>query len=328
MGLESQGGNMTGKNAETSATATNNRIGLGIGLMVFSLCLFVSMDAIIKHLTLNGYSTFQILFFRNAIAFIPISILIMQQGGLSSLATKRPVAHLLRSCIGLTAMGAFFYSLNELAISDLVAISFATPLFMTALSVPLLKEKVGIRRWAAVIIGFAGVLIMVKPTGNVEIVSFIALGGTIFYALAMITVRNLSKSETSASIVFYFTLTGTVVSAALMPFFWETPDLSGVFLLVAVGLVGGTAQIVMTYAIKAAPIAVLAPFEYTALLWAAGFDVIIWNVFPMPNTLWGAAIVAVTGIYIVHRETRLNARARFPARFTRIRVSSVERDAS
>ncbi|NQV45659.1 MAG: DMT family transporter [Rhodospirillales bacterium] len=319
---------MSEETAVPSPGGTNDRIGLGIALMVGSLCLFVSMVALIKHLILSGYSTFQILFFRNAVAFIPIGLLVMQQGGIASLATKRPWGHLLRSLIGLIAMGGFFYSLNTLALSDLVAISFAAPLFMTALSVPLLKEKVGMRRWAAVIVGFIGVLIMVKPTGSIELASFIALGATLFYALALIAVRNLSKSETSAAIVFYFTLIGTVISAVLMLSHWETPDLRGLLLLVAVGLVGGTAQIVMTSAIKAAPIAILAPFEYTALLWASGFDIIIWNVFPAANTLWGALIVAATGLYIVHRETRLNTRARFPARFTRVRVSSVERDKS
>lgn len=316
---------MSEQNASSSDGA-QNRIGLGIALMVVSLCLFVSMDALIKHLSLGGYTTFQILFFRNAFAFIPIGLLVMQQGGISSLATKRPFGHLVRALIGLTAMGGFFYSLQELALSDLVAISFAAPLFMTALSVPLLKEKVGVRRWAAVIIGFMGVMVMVKPSANIEFASLIALGATVFYALAMIAVRNLSKSETSASIVFYFTVIGTVVSGILMATHWETPDMNGLLLLIAVGLVGGTAQIVMTSAIKAAPIAILAPFEYTALLWAAGFDIFIWNVFPAPNTLWGAMIVAATGLYIVHRETSLNVRARFPARFTRVRVSSVERD--
>jgi len=309
-----------------SPEGANNRIGLGITLMVLSLCLFVSMDALIKHLTLGGYTTFQILFFRNAVAFIPIGLLVMQQGGMASLATKRPLGHLVRSLVGLTAMGGFFYSLKVLAVSDLVAISFAAPLFMTALSVPLLKEKVGVRRWVAVIIGFVGVLVMVKPSANIEFASLIALGATVFYALAMIAVRNLSKTETSAAIVFYFTVVGTVVSGILMVTHWETPDTNGLLLLIAVGLIGGTAQIVMTAAIKSAPIAILAPFEYTALLWATGFDIAIWNVFPAPNTLWGAAIVAATGLYIVHRETRLNVRARFPARFSRIRVSSAERD--
>lgn len=306
----------------------DNRIGLGIGLMVASLCLFVSMDALIKHLTLSGYSTMQILFFRNALAFVPIGLLVIQQGGLSALATKRPMGHLVRSLIGLTAMAGFFYSLNTLALSDLVAISFAAPLFMTALSVPLLKEKVGVRRWLAVIVGFVGVLVMVKPSANVEFTSLIALGATVFYALAMITVRNLSKTESSAAIVFYFTVIGTIVSGGLMLSHWETPDLWGLMLLVGVGLIGGTAQIVMTSAIKQAPIAILAPFEYTALLWASGFDILIWNVFPAPNTLWGALIVSATGLYILHRETRLNVRARFPARFTRVRVSSAERDRS
>lgn len=302
------------------------KTGLGIGLLVLSIGMFVSMDAVIKHTGELGYSTIQIIFFRNAVAFVPITLLVLQQGGLSSLRTSNPAGHVIRSLVGLTAMGCFFYAVRELPLSDLIAITFAAPLFMTALSVPLLKEKVGARRWAAVVIGFVGVLVMVKPSGSFQTASLIAIGGTVFYALAMIAVRNLSKTESSSSIVFYFTVVGTIVSGGLLFGDWQQPDATGWKFLIAVGLIGGTAQIVMTWGIKYTPIAILAPFEYTALLWASGFDIMIWNVFPAPNTLWGALVVAATGLYILHRETRLNVRARFPARFTRTRVSSSERD--
>lgn len=309
-----------------SDAAIETRYGVGIGLMVLSVGVFVSMDAVVKHLALAGFPTLQILFFRSVFAFFPIMVLVMMQGGPRTLATRRPFGHLVRALIGMTAMGSFFYAYKELPLSDAVAISFAAPIFMTALSVPLLKEPVGIRRWTAVLIGFVGVVVMVRPTGDVQTASIIVLFGTAFYALAMITVRRLSATESSAAIVFYFTIAGTVLTGVLLPWNWVTPDATALLMLAGVGLLGGIAQILMTTAIKAAPIAVLAPFEYTALVWAAGFDIVFWGLFPAVNTLWGAGVVAATGLYIVHRETKLGVRKRFPARFSRIKVSVSERE--
>ncbi|MBT3558653.1 MAG: DMT family transporter [Rhodospirillales bacterium] len=304
---------------------STDRIGLGIALMVLSVAVFTCMDAIIKHVAQAGYTTPQILFFRNLFAFIPLSILIHRQGGLSSLATKKPMAHLIRSLIGLTAMGSFFYGYRTLPLSEAISISFAAPLFMTALSVPMLDEQVGIRRWLAVIVGFVGVLIMVRPSAHMEPATLVMLFGTVFFSLAMIVVRRLSATETSSSIIFYFTLMGVVLSGALMPWFWITPNFTDLMLLISIGIIGGIAQILVTSSIKAAPIAILAPFEYTALLWAVGFDIVIWQIFPSFYTYLGAGILVSTGLYILHRETRRGTRARFPARFSRIRVSMGER---
>ena len=304
---------------------STDRIGLGIALMVLSVAVFTCMDAIIKHVAQAGYTTPQILFFRNLFAFIPLSILIHRQGGLSSLATKKPMAHLIRSLIGLTAMGSFFYGYRTLPLSEAISISFAAPLFMTALSVPMLDEQVGIRRWLAVIVGFVGVLIMVRPPAHMEPATLVMLFGTVFFSLAMIVVRRLSATETSSSIIFYFTLMGVVLSGALMPWFWITPNFTDLMLLISIGIIGGIAQILVTSSIKAAPIAILAPFEYTALLWAVGFDIVIWQIFPSFYTYLGAGILVSTGLYILHRETRRGTRARFPARFSRIRVSMGER---
>lgn len=316
------------QSSQSGATIGNDRIRLGIGLMVLSVACFTGMDAVIKHVSQAGYSTPQILFFRNICAFIPITVLVFRQGGLSSLATQRPMGHLLRSLIGLTAMGSFFYGFRTLPLSDAISISFAAPLFMTALSVPMLAEKVGIRRWAAVLVGFLGVLIMVRPSANMETASLVMLFGTVFFALAMIYVRKLSATETSLSIVFYFTVTGAVLSGCLMPWFWTTPGIVDLMILVSIGIIGGVAQILVTNAIKVAPIAILAPFEYTALLWATGFDILIWEIFPSIYTFLGAGLLVTTGLYILHRETHHGSRAKFPARFSRIRVSMGERDQS
>ncbi|MBT7146901.1 MAG: hypothetical protein HN893_08335, partial [Rhodospirillales bacterium] len=111
----------------------------------------------------------------------------------------------------------------------------------------------------------------------------------------------------------------------LMPWFWITPNFTDLMLLISIGIIGGIAQILVTSSIKAAPIAILAPFEYTALLWAVGFDIVIWQIFPSFYTYLGAGILVSTGLYILHRETRRGTRARFPARFSRIRVSMGER---
>ncbi len=303
-----------------------DRIGLGIALMVLSVACFTGMDAVIKHVAQGGYSTPQILFFRNVCAFVPIAVLVYRQGGVSSLGTGKPMGHLIRSLIGLTAMGSFFYGFQKLPLSEAISISFAAPLFMTALSVPMLGEKVGMRRWIAVLVGFVGVLIMVRPSASMEPASLVMLFGTVFFALAMICVRKLSATETSSSIVFYFTVTGALLSGVLMPWFWTTPTFEDLMWLVSIGLIGGVAQIIVTSAIRVAPIAILAPFEYTALLWATGFDIVIWSIFPSLYTMLGAGILVATGLYILHRETYRGTRAKFPARFSRIRVSMIERN--
>lgn len=306
---------------------SGDRIGLGIALMLLGIGVFTSMDAVVKYLSLEGYPTIQILFFRSALAFVPVSLFIVANGGFRTLRTQRPFGHVLRAAVGLSAMGVIFWALHTLPISEVVAIMFAAPIFMTVLSIPLLGEKVGIRRWTAVVVGFIGVLVILRPDVGLDVTVLIVIGGTVLYALAMILVRRLSDTEPSATIVFFFTLAGTLMMAALVPFGWVEPSTPlDWLLLVSVGLIGGTAQLIMTYAIRFAPISVLAPFEYSAMLWAMGFDVVLFSVFPEVATLWGAGIIAATGLYIVHRETRLRARAGTSARLTRVRVVSAERN--
>jgi drug/metabolite transporter (DMT)-like permease len=172
--------------------------------------------------------------------------------------------------------------------------------------VPLLGEKVGIRRWSAVVIGFIGILVMTRPGAGVfEPAALFAIGGALFYALAMISVRRLSMTEPAAAIVFYFTLFATAVGALSLPFQWVTPDVQGFLMLAGIGLIGGFAQLAMTQAFRLSPVAVIAPFDYGALVFAVGFGYLIWDDVPDEFIIVGSLIVIASGLYILHRETRL-----------------------
>lgn len=275
----------------------------GMILMIGAVFLFTSMDALVKAAA-ETYPTGQIVFFRNFVAFLPLAIFVARAGGLSTLRTRRLGGHLLRGIVGLSAMVCFFLSYKLLPLGEAVALGMAGPLFITALSVPMLAEKVGIRRWSAVVIGFVGVLVMTRPgSGIFDPAALVPLVGAVFLAIAMIMVRRLSRSEHSATIVFYFTITATLVSAASLPWQWVTPDWTGIALLAAIGLIGGCAQFAMTQAFRLAPAALVAPLEYLSLVFAMGYGFAIWREVPDLWLLTGAAIVVVAGIYILHRET-------------------------
>lgn len=273
----------------------------GIGFMVLGTCLFAIMDAMVKWLSAE-YSIAQVVFFRSLFAFVPLSVLLLRTS--RPLHTTRPLAHLLRSLIGVTAMGCFFYAFSQLPLTEVTAISFSASLIMTALSVPLLGEKVGGRRWAAIAIGFAGVLLILRPTGApIGLGSAAALVATFLYACTIIAIRSLGRTEKSVTTVFYFTLTSTIAGGALLPWSWRTPTPTDALLFVGVGLLGGTAQMCMTQAARLAPVATIAPFDYLQMLFAVVIGYVVWGHVPAAATLSGAAIIIAAALYILHRET-------------------------
>ncbi|PWC44803.1 DMT family transporter [Azospirillum sp. TSO22-1] len=275
----------------------------GILMMLVAVFLFSILNVLVK-VTAEDYPLTQVTFFRNAFALLPVWATVMAQGGFGSIRTARPMGHLWRSCVGLTSMTLMFWSFHLLPLADAVALNFAAPLFLTALSVPLLSEQVGVHRWSAVAVGFVGVLIIVRPSPDMlNLGAIVALGAALAQSFAMIAIRQLSTSETANSIVFYFTLTTTLLSALTLPFAWRTPDLWGFALLVATGLVGGTAQLFMTRAYTLAPAAVIAPFNYASIVWAALFGWTLWYEVPDLHVVAGAAVVVASGCYILHRET-------------------------
>jgi drug/metabolite transporter (DMT)-like permease len=165
------------------------------------------------------------------------------------------------------------------------------------------------------LVGFVGVLIMVKPgSGVFGLLALIAIGATFCYALVLIFVRKLSRTETNAAIVFYYSLTSVVATGLLLPFFWVTPTFPDLLLLIAIGLIGGCAQLTMTAAFRAASVSIVAPFEYTAMFWAVIYGYLLWGDLPGWNIWVGAAVLVASGIYIVHRETNLGVRRAKAAR--------------
>ncbi len=279
-------------------------IGLGILGIVGAGFLFTTSHAMIKLIALE-YSVIQLVFFRSLFALIPLAPFLMKDGP-EALKTKRPGMHAFRTLSGLASMACFFYALSFLPLADITAINFTMPLFATALSVPLLGEKVGWRRWTAVIVGFTGILLMVRPGASIfDPANMIALLSAFLYALAVIAMRQLGKTERSTTTTLYFTVACTLVSGAMLPFVWRTPGLLDLIPLVMLGLLGGFGQLLMTLAYRSAPPAIVAPFDYVAMVWATAYGFLLWGDVPTAGVLAGAAIVIGSGLYIIHRETRV-----------------------
>ncbi len=279
-----------------------------VGILLFSL-----MDVLVK-LAAARYPIGQIVFCRNFFAFVPLAFFIGRAGGVGVLRTAHIAQHLVRAATGVGAMFLFFWAFALLPLADAVALGQAAPIFLCALSVPLLGERVGVRRWSAVAVGFIGVLAMTRPgAGIFEPAALAPIAGAALYALAMITIRRLGRAEPAATIVFYFTLFATLAGAATLPFGWRLPDAWGLAALIAIGLVGGCAQMALTQAFRLAPVSAVAPFEYGGLVFAVAFGYLIWGDFPDAFIWTGAATVVASGLYILHREAIL-ARSRRPER--------------
>jgi drug/metabolite transporter (DMT)-like permease len=220
------------------------------------------------------------------------------------LRTRRPIGHLTRSAIGLFGMTCGFSAVQHLPLTEATAFNFASPLFMTALSAMILHEPVGRHRWAAVLVGFVGVLIMVRPEpGHMNLVGVsLALGSAVGSAGAMVAIRQIAATEKGPTIVFYFTAAGALLGLVGSAFHWVTPDPLTFGLLAAGGLIGGVGQLLLTEAIRVAPVGVVAPFDYSQLIWAAVLGFAIWGELPHAATIAGALVVAASGVYILHRE--------------------------
>ena len=286
--------------------------GLGIALRIGAMALFAVMSALVKWCGGHGVPVFQMIFFRNAFAFVPLGLYIWRTTGPRVLITRRPLGHLARASVGLIGMSCSFTALQYLPLTAATAFSFAAPLFMTALSAPILKERVGPHRWGAVVVGFLGVLIMIRPDpGKMNLIgSGFALFGAVAAAGAMVTIREIGKTERGATIVFYFTLGGALMGLASLPFGWVMPSPQILGLLILMGLIGGVGQLLMTEALRVAPVGVVAPFDYIQLLWASLIGFGIWGEIPETLTLAGALVVAGSGGYILWRELRLARLAR------------------
>lgn len=296
----------------TETTGAPDRIGLGIASMLVAVVAMTVMDAAAKWLG-AGYPIAEVVFFVNLFALVPVLIAVRMGGGLAQLRVHWRLGHALRAAFGLGAQFTFFLGLRYLPLAEAIAIAFAAPLFVTALSVPVLGEKVGLRRWGAVLVGFAGVLVITRPGGDaLRLEALLILSAALFYALAMLMTRRLARSETTPAILFTSAILALLVSVSLLPFGWRTPRAEDLSIFVLMGLIGGAGRYFMAQAYRFAPAAVVAPFDYSALIWGTLIGWLIWRELPDATVWLGTAILVASGLYIIHRETRVRPWTRRP----------------
>ena len=293
-----------------STPVAADRIGLGIGTILAAVFLDSIVDATAKWLG-HTYAPVQIVFLGHLFALIPIAVLVWRSGGLSALRTRRPFAHALRASLSFASMLLFYMGLRGLPLAEAIAVSFTTPLFITALSHPLLGEAVGVRRWSAVVIGFLGALIMVRPgTEAFRPDALLVLTSAFMFALATLLTRRLTRTETNVALVTHTTLIAGLASLPFAVLAWQAPSGGDVGLFALLGIAGGSAAYLLVVAYRNAPAAVIAPFDYSSLIWASAFGWMLWRESPEPAVWIGAAIVAAAGFYITRREMALGPSAR------------------
>ena len=271
--------------------------------MLMSIFLFSLMDASVKWLGAT-YPTTQIMFFRCAVAMVPIALIVIMRGGPRVLRTRQKNLHLLRSFLGVSAMGLAFFAFPLIPLAEAISILHTAPIFMTALSVLLLGEQVGLRRWAAVITGFIGMLIVVRPgSASFEAGSLYMLAAALLIACTTIIIRHLSAKDDPVCITFYFTLTGIAVSLAGFALQdWVLPPLADLSLLILVGLFGGMAQYLMTLSYRHVAIAIVAPLKYLSIVFGGMLAYLVWEEVPDLYATIGISVIIVSGLYTLHRE--------------------------
>jgi drug/metabolite transporter (DMT)-like permease len=291
----------------------------GIALKIASTFVFTLMLVCVKAVS-GRIPPGEIVFSRAFFALIPIATMLIWQGEVvGALRTEHPWRHVARSAVGLTSMALSFTALRYLPLPEQMAIGYASPIIVVALAAIILGETVRAYRWTAVAVGFVGVLVILWPRftvfvgGDEQGAAFLgamfALFSAFFAANAAILVRSMTRTEKTATIVFYFALSGSIMSLVVsLPFGWVLPSPGDAALLVAVGLFGGIGQIMMTTAYRYADAATIASFDYASMLWGVAFGYLLFAEVPTWSVLVGGSIVVAAGIFIIWRERRLGLR--------------------
>jgi drug/metabolite transporter (DMT)-like permease len=287
-------------------------VGAAIGLLLFGVMGGLGLDLCAKAI-LETYPLEQFVFLRSFIGIVLFMTLARQFGGVASLVTRRWRWHLLRTLLASGAMFGFFFGLSRMPLIDALTLGFTAPLIMTALSVPLLGERVGWRRWLAVIAGFAGVLMILRPgTGTLSPASLSVLFAALCYACLAITARKLADTESTFGLSVYVIAGPMIISGLLsLDGNWKAPDTTGWTLFLAAGACSVIAWIGMVGGYRRASPSILAPFEYTALIAGAIAGYLIWDEVPDRWVLGGALVIIASGLYIVHREVGSAASMRY-----------------
>jgi drug/metabolite transporter (DMT)-like permease len=281
--------------------------GRGIACVLAAWLLFACMDAGSKQLA-QSYPIVQILWLRFASLLVIAAWLAHRQGGNAALRSRHFWLQGARSLLLVVEIGLFILTITRLPLANAHAILAVTPLLVTALSVPLLGERVGLRRWGAIGVSFVGMLIILRPgLAVVQPAALLALLCALMFALYQILTRIVSRSDSAMTTLFYTAVVGTIGLSLIGPFYWTTPDARGWALFAVVACLGASGHFLLIKALQLAPASVLQPFSYTTLIWATVVGFLVFGNLPDLATVAGAAIIAASGLYSFARERKRQA---------------------
>lgn len=287
-----------------SEQSSKNSAGRGAGFALLAFGTFATHDAIVKTLG-ETYSVFQIIFFSILFGFVPVVLMVLADKSEANLRPHHPMMIAGRAATMMVSMVCAFYAFTVLPLAETYALLFATPLLITVLSVPLLGEEVRRRRWIAVIVGFIGVVIVLRPgVTPINLGHVAALMAAVSGALSSIIVRRIGSLERSAVLILYPMLANMIVMALILPWVYLPMPAVDLGLAASVGILMAIAQIFVIAAYRCAPAAVIAPFQYSQIVWAIPFGFVLFGDSP---DIWvgvGALIIVASGLFVVWRETR------------------------
>lgn len=293
-----------------------SNVATGIFLKLASVLLFAAMAALIR-LAGQTFPLGQLVFFRSAFAIVPVVLIYAYRRELrAAVVTKRPWGHVVRGGQAIGGMFLNFAALTRLPLMDATAIGFASPLITVALAALILKERVRIYRWSAVGVGFLGVIVMLWPyldiwgtfyvgTAERTVGAICAILGAASNAGTIIQTRRLTDTETTSSIVFYFSLICAVAGLCTIPLGWLMPTPLQFIMLAAIGILGGLSHILLTEGYRYAPTSLMAPFDYTSMVWAFLIGYLLFGELPSVYVYVGAVIVVACGLFVWWRERRI-----------------------
>lgn len=281
-------------------------------LMLASVAVFSLMDAGLKTLA-TQYPPFQVAALRGAASLPLLLAWALATAGPQALLRVRWPLHLLRGVLGIAMMASFVYALRTLPLSTAYSIFFVAPLLITALSVPILGERVGPRRWSAIAVGLAGVLVVLRPTGEgmLTLAGLAVLLAAFGYAVSAITVRVLARTDSTQAITFWLLALMALGAGALAAPGWVPLRSEHLAIVAGIGLAGALGQWAITEAFRRGEASMIAPLEYSALVWGLLLDLTLWGVLPDGITWLGAGIIIASGLYLLRRE-RVHAEAGHP----------------
>jgi S-adenosylmethionine uptake transporter len=286
-----------------TSAATGDRVPRGIAFALGSFTIFSCADAGVKWLSAS-HSIFQIIFVSTLIACVPVAGLVLREGGIAALRPRHPWLVTLRALLLAVDVVFAFFAFTKLPLADAYTMLFTAPMLVTALSVPLLGEHVGWRRWSAVAVGFIGVLIVLRPGfAELNLGHVAALVSALFFALSLIVARRIGNSETGSLLLVSMMVALLAVSAPALPTVYVASTTAELALLAGIGLLMGIAHLGLIQALRLAPSGVVAPFHYSQIVWGVIFGLLLFGDRPDLWVAAGSAVIIGSGLYILWRET-------------------------